>query len=397
MNLPLFPTPIGRGPAPPEGWPVLRLGFRPFYLAAAAYGATAVPVWVAVMLGLAPWPGALPPLWWHAHEMVFGFAVAVIVGFLFTAGKAWTAQATPRGAWLGAFVLLWLAARLAAFAAPPALFALLDVILLPTVALVLARVLWRAGNRRNAPLVALLLALTAANGAFHAIALGLVDGDALQPLHAALGLVVMIECVMAGRVIPGFTMSATPGLKLAVPAALPPAAMAATGAGLLGWIVAPQHMLTATALALAALLQAVLAWHWQPGRTRSRPILWVLHAAYAFIPLGLLLLALGAAGVVPASSGIHALGAGATGVLIIGMITRTARGHTGRTLQASRAEVLAYGLVVAAALLRVVLPLMGWPEAGWIAAALAWSAAFAIYLVVYLPWLTAPRLDGRDG
>ena len=202
---------------------------------------------------------------------------------------------------------------------------------------------------------------------------------------------------MAGRVIPGFTMSATPGLKLAVPRHLPAAAMAATGAGLLGWIAMPQHHVTAALLAIAALLQAALSWHWQPARTRARPILWVLHVAYAWIPIGLLLLALGALGRAPASSGIHALAVGATGVLILGMITRTARGHTGRTLQVGRAEVWAYALVMAAALLRVALPLLGWPEAGWIAAALAWSAAFSIYLAVYAPWLTAPRLDGRDG
>ncbi len=404
MNLPIFPTPIGRRPALTEpaasGLPLLRLGFRPFYLAAAAYAAIAVPVWVAVLLGALPWPGAVPPLLWHGHEMIYGFAVAVIVGFLLTAGKAWTSLATPRGPALAALVLLWLAARLAAVVAPPAVFALLDLALLPAVAAVLARVLWRAGNRRNLPLVALLLALAVVNAVFHGAVLGLGGLDAVdprQPLHAALALVVMIECVMAGRVIPGFTMSATPGLKLPTPRHLGTAALAFTGAGLAGWVVAPQAAATVVLLGAAAVLQAVLLWHWRPARALHRPILWVLHAAYAWIPLGLALLALGGAGWVAGSAGIHALAVGATGVLIIGMITRTARGHTGRPLQVSRWEVAAYGLVIAAAALRVGLPLLGLPVVGHVAAAVAWSAAFVVYLSIYGPWLMQPRVDGRDG
>lgn len=133
--------------------------------------------------------------------------------------------------------------------------------------------------------------------------------------------------------------------------------------------------------------------------TRSRPILWILHAAYAWLPLGFVLLALAQMGWVGVSAGVHALAVGATGGLIIGMATRTARGHTGRPLRASKAEVLAYALVMAAAMLRVVLPILApqWFVQALLAAALAWSAAFAIYLVIYTPWLTTTRLDGKDG
>ena len=133
--------------------------------------------------------------------------------------------------------------------------------------------------------------------------------------------------------------------------------------------------------------------------TRSRPILWILHAAYAWLPLGFVLLALAQMGWVGVSAGVHALAVGATGGLIIGMVTRTARGHTGRPLRASKAEVLAYALVMAAATLRVVLPILApqWFVQALLAAALAWSAAFAIYLVIYTPWLTTTRLDGKDG
>ena len=403
MTLPAFPTPIVVLPSapagePPRGLPLLRLGFRPFYLGAAAYAAIAVPIWVAVALGLIALPTtSIEPLLWHAHEMLFGFAAAVIVGFLLTAAKAWTGLATPRGVALGALAVLWLAGRLAAVAAPYALFALLDLLLLPVVAFVLARVLLRAGNRRNLPLIGLLLLLALANGVFHAAVQGLLAIDPLRALHAALALIVMIECVMAGRVVPAFTMSATPGLKLAAPRHLSAVTLIVTAAGFAAWLVLPVQALTAALLGLAGVLQAALLWHWRPQVTRGRPILWILHAAYAWIPLGLLLLALAALGILAPTAGIHALAVGATGGLIIGMLTRTARGHTGRALTVSPPEVVAYALVMLAAVLRVLLPLLVARPLAWGAAALAWSTAFAIYLVVFAPWLVRSRADGKDG
>jgi uncharacterized protein involved in response to NO len=341
----------------------------------------------------------MPPLLWHAHEMLYGFAVAVILGFLLTAGKAWTGLATPRGATLAAMAGLWLAARLAAVAAPYAVYAVLDAVLLPWVAWVLIRVLLRAGNRRNLPLGAILLLLATANLAFHAAGLGWLDIDPLRPLHAGLALIVMIECVIAGRVIPAFTMSALPGRQLQVAAWLERSTLAATALSLLAWAVLPANPVTAAGFALAALLHGARLWHWQPWRTRSRPILWVLHAAYAWLPVGFLLLAWAQLGGVSASAGIHALAVGATGGLIIGMVTRTARGHTGRPLQASRLEVAAYLLVAGAAVVRVLLPLLAPAHTtSWLVlAAAAWATAFAVYLWIFAPWLLRTRLDGKDG
>ncbi len=383
----------------PRGWPLLRLGFRPFYLGAAAYAMLAVPLWIAILLGQVSVKLTVSPLLWHAHEMLFGFAVAVIVGFLLTAGKAWTGLATPRGVVLGALAGLWLAARLAAVFAPYAVYAVLDLLLLPLVAAILISVLLRAGNRRNLPLGALLLLLTLANAAFHGAVIGVVDIAPVRALHAGLALVVMIECVIAGRVIPAFTMSALPGVKLQAPPALEKATLATTALGLALWVLAPPNGFTAAVLGLAALLHALRLWRWQPWRTRARPILWVLHAAYAWLPVGLLLLALAQTDVVGVSAAVHALAVGATGGLIIGMVTRTARGHTGRPLQASRLEVAAYLLVAGAAVLRVLMPLLAPAHlAVWLAAAAtAWAAAFALYLFVFAPWLLAPRIDGKDG
>ena len=390
-------APADAGVPAAHGLPLLRLGFRPFYLGAAVFAAVAVPFWAAFMLGQVSLPTTLSPLLWHAHEMLFGFAVAVIVGFLLTAGKAWTGLATPRGAALGALALLWLSARVAALVAPPALYAALDMLLLPLVAAVLTAILLRAGNRRNLPLAAILVLLAAANGVFHLAALGIVDVPPMAALHAALGLIILIECVMAGRVVPAFTMSATPGLKLKSRPGLERITLAATALGIAGWVFAPPGPVPATVLAIAAALHAARLWSWQPRVTRGRPILWVLHVAYAWIPLGLALLALAQLGIVGVSPGVHALAVGATGGLIIGMITRTARGHTGRPLRASKPEVVAYALVLAAALLRSVVPLVVSPSAALVAAALAWSSAFGIYLWIYTPWLMRTRLDGKDG
>jgi len=383
----------------PQGWPVLRLGFRPFYLGAAVFGALAIPLWLALLLGGISLDLSVAPLLWHAHEMLFGFAAAVIVGFLLTAGKAWTGLATPRGAFLGFLAGLWLAARIAAVVGPYALYAVLDLLLLPVVAAVLIHVLVRARNRRNLPLAGIMILLSLTNLGFHLAVLGVIDVPPMRALHAALALIVMIECVMAGRVLPAFTSSVTPGLNLKARPRLEQATLALTGLALASWVADAPSGFTAGAFALAAAAHLLRQWSWQTGVTRNRPILWILHAAYVWLPLGFALLALAQFGWVNVSAGVHALAVGATGGLIIGMVTRTARGHTGRPLKASKPEVMAYALVMAAAVLRVVLPLLApqWFVQSLVAAALAWSAAFGIYLVIYTPWLTATRLDGKDG
>lgn len=384
---------------PLPGWPLFRLGFRPFYLGAAGFALFAVPYWIAGLLGWVALPSTMPPLLWHAHEMLYGFAVAVIIGFLLTAGKAWTGLATPRGTTLAVMAGLWLAARLAAVGAPYAVYAALDVALLPWVAFVLIRVLLKAGNRRNLPLGAILLLLATTNLSFHAAVLGWLNIDPLLALHAGLALVVMIECVIAGRVIPAFTMSALPGRQLKVPVWLERGTLAVTAISLAAWVLLPANPTTATAFALAALLHVARLWHWQPWRTRARPILWVLHAAYAWLPVGFGLLAWAQVGGVAASAGIHALAVGATAGLIVGMVTRTARGHTGRPLKVSRLEVAAYLLVAGAAIARVLLLLVAPAHtADWLmVAAAAWATAFALYLWVFTPWLLSSRLDGKDG
>lgn len=239
-------------PAAPTGWPVLRLGFRPFYLGAALLACLSVPLWVAVFLGQVTPAFALEPLLWHGHEMVFGFAAGVIIGFLLTGVRAWTGLETPRGPLLGALALLWLAARVAAVTGPYTLFAVLDFALLPLVAALLLRILVRAGNRRNIPLLSLLLLMAAANAVFHLSVMGVLAVPAASSLYAGLALILMVVTVMAGRVVPVFTRNVTPGLKNSVPRPLEWCVLAATGLALALWVFGAPAGVTGALCALAA-------------------------------------------------------------------------------------------------------------------------------------------------
>lgn len=385
--------------APLHGWPLLRLGFRPFYLGTALLACLAVPLWIAIFLGRIQVPLPMSPLLWHAHEMLFGFAAGVVVGFLLTAVKAWTGLETARGPLLGALALLWLAARLASLAAPYAVYATLDMLLLPAVAAVLLRVLIKAGNKRNIPLICLLLLMAAANLVFHLSVLGIVAVPAVSALYAELALILMVVSVITGRVVPMFTRNVTPGLVINMPRKFELSLLAVTAVALALWVFAAPAPVVLVASLAAGVMHAVRLWKWHPQVTFKRPILWILHASYAWLPLGFVLLALAQLGWVVPSLAVHAFAVGVIGGLIIGMVTRTARGHTGRPLQPSRGEVVAYALVMLAAVLRVLVPAVqpAWYAYALEGAACLWAIAFAIYLVIYTPWLMRTRLDGKDG
>jgi uncharacterized protein involved in response to NO len=386
-------------PAAPEGMPVLRLAFRPFYLLGTAAAALLPLWWVLSLAGLARTGSAVAPTLWHGHEMVFGVVVAVIVGFLFTAGKTWTGLPTPTGPFLAALCLLWLAARVAGLWASPLVFAVLDVAFLPLVAAVFLDLIARAGNGRNGPVAVILLLLATANAAFHAGHLGALPVHPHAALQAAVLLVVAVMSIIGGRVIPAFIGNAVPGSRPQVHAGLERCGLPLAALALLAWGLAPLHVLTALALSLLALWHLVRLSLWRPWSARSRPILWILPAAYAWIPIGLALLACASAGQLSPSVGLHALTAGAMGALIVGMVSRTSRGHTGRLLVAGARERWAYGLVLVGAALRVLAPALAeggrWPVLALAAA--AWSGAFALLFVTLWPWLTAPRADGKAG
>ncbi|MFT3816771.1 MAG: NnrS family protein [Rubrivivax sp.] len=385
-------------PLPARRFALFDLGFRPFYLLASVFAALSIPLWALQFSGWLQQPYLAGPLW-HAHEMLFGFTLAVIVGFLFTAGRNWTNQPTPTGWPLAALAALWLAARLLVLT-PFAVAAAAANIAFPlAAALALAVPFVKARNRRNYFFVGLLALLALASAVIHLSQLGWLALPPGRGVQVALDVVLFILSVMGGRVIPMFTNNGVPG---AAASRRPWVEKAALGSVLalvvldaLGLDGAPLAVVAALAAAAHAARWAL----WQPWKTLRVPLVWVLHLAYLWVPLHLGLRVAGVLGWAAPSLAVHALTVGAVGGMIIGMMTRTARGHTARPLRADGYEVACYVLVALAALVRVGLPLLAPAElvhAALVSAAL-WSAGFGLYAVRYWPILSRPRLDGRPG
>ncbi|MFG6462399.1 NnrS family protein [Roseateles sp. DXS20W] len=384
--------------APRPAFALFALGFRPFYLLASVFAALSVPLWALQFSGLLGHAYLAGPLW-HAHEMLFGFTLAVIVGFLFTAGRNWTNLPTPTGGPLAALVLLWLAARVLVLTRWGVAAALANIAFPLAAAGALAVPFVRARNRRNYFFIGLLLLLAAVAAVFHLGQLGFIAVAPLPGLQVALDVVLFILTVMGGRVIPMFTNNGVPGAAATRRPVVEKAALGLVLAlgvadllGLGGWPVA--------AIAAAAGAAHAVRWAlWQPWKTLRVPLVWVLHLAYAWIPVHLLLRAGGALDWVTPSLATHALTVGAVGGLVIGMMTRTARGHTGRALRADGFETACYVAVLLAALVRVVLPLLqpAWTLPAVQASAALWSAGFGLYAWRYWPVLSRPRVDGRPG
>ncbi|MGQ3053304.1 MAG: NnrS family protein [Roseateles sp.] len=382
----------------PRGFALFALGFRPFYLLASVFAALSVPLWTLQYAGLLGVPYLAGPIW-HAHEMLFGFTLAVIVGFLFTAGRNWTNLPTPTGGKLAALAALWLAARVLVLT-PYALAAAVANVAFPLAAAVALGVPFvKAGNRRNYFFVGLLALLSLAAGCVHLAQFGVVAVPGWLGIQVGLDVVLFILVVMGGRVIPMFTNNGVPGAGAARSAWVEQVALGSVVV-LLAADAFELQGLPLAAIALAACAAHAWRWAlWRPWRTLRVPIVWVLHLAYLWIPVYLLLRGLAELGWLMPSLATHALTVGAVGGLVIGMMTRTARGHTGRPLKADRYEVACYLLVASAAAVRVVLPLVAPAQLihAALASALLWSAGFGLYAVRYWPVLSRPRLDGRPG
>lgn len=392
--------PEEEAPSPPlRGIAFFRLAFRPFYLLAATGAVVVMSVWLTIVSGRLSLKVGLAPTLWHAHEMLFGVITAAIIGFTLTAARTWTSLQTPRGTSLCVLACLWCAARIASFSESREIYAAIDVLVLPLATASLLNVLLKANSKRNFLLATVLVLLSVANITFHAAALGLLSIPPVRVLHAAISLVVVLETIIAGRVIPVFSISVDPAARERLKAGSDARVIAVTALGLCLWI-APTHGLVAgPVLAYAALLHAIRWWSWARIAPFHRPILWTLHLSYAWVAIGLGLLAASQVRLVPQSPAIHALTVGSMGGLVIGMMTRTARGHTGREIKASAWEVVSYVAIALAAVVRVFGPLLFPPLylASILLSGILWICAFAIFLLVFAPWLITPRIDGKEG
>jgi uncharacterized protein involved in response to NO len=390
-------APAARKPSMADA-PLFRLGFRPFYLLAAAFAAISIPLWLIRYLGLTD-HFAHVDLNWHMHEMIFGFVIAVVIGFLYTAGRNWTGLWTPTKLHLAALAALWLAGRVAMLVFNPALAAFVDILFLPFATWPMYRVLQRAGNKRNMFAIALLALLTLTNAAFHGAVLGWLPISSSRPVYAAIMIIVMLESVIAGRVIPGFTANGVKGAKPVSNLRQDRICMTLTGIAGFSFIFnLPAPIIAAFAFAAACAQLFRLAF-WKSFVTLKNPLLWILHVSYAWISVGFFMLAFSSFNFLPLSATIHVLAIGATAGLIIGMITRTALGHTGRPLRADTAETAMYLLIQIGVIARLVAALQFGEvrTAALLLTATAWTLAFLTYLVVYAPYLLKARIDGKEG
>lgn len=385
---------------------VLAYPFRPFFLLAGIYGALTIVAWMSYLFGGLALPLGWSSLHWHSHEMLFGFATAAISGFMLTAMCNWTGAPPLQAGGLLALVGLWLAGRIAMWTAsywPTGVVAIIDWLYLPVLGFYVLRVLLRYGNKRNLLLGVIILLLSLANlmmhtgfisGAVHWLQLGQV---------AAFNVITLIMLVIGGRIIPLFSANwlRNRGANAAVVTTSPRLdriALISTALLIPAAFFTQQPWLTAALALVAALSNGLRLYGWSGWSTRAEPLLWILHVGYGWIVVSLLLKSAAAMQLVAPGVWQHALGVGAMGSLILGVMTRVALAHTGRALQLPDFALLIYLAISLAALARV-LAALGWINysGGVMFAASCWTLAFSLFVLIYWPILTQIRVDGRPG
>lgn len=389
------PTHSGFEP-PARGFALWNLGFRPFYLLASLFSAVSILIWTMQFSGFLPFAYLQGPVW-HAHEMLFGYTLAVIAGFLLTAVRVWTNRPTPRGMPLIALAILWVCGRVLVLTPFAITAAVVNAAFPAAVAVAIGIPLYRSHNVRNYFFIGLLVLLAVLIFVVHMTCQGYFDMSPQAGLQLGLDVVLFIMTVMGGRVIPMFTNNGVPGTNATRHKMVEQLSLGSIILLFLSDLLQlPPVVITAVCLA-AGLLHGVRLGLWKSWRTVAVPLVWILHASYAWIVIYLLLRGATALGLLAGSYAIHALTAGAIGGLTLGMMTRTARGHTGRPLIAGRSELAMFLLVQLAALVRVFGGIISpglYLESVRISG-LLWAAAFALYTVYYWPILTCARIDGK--
>lgn len=376
-----------------QGPVLFSYGFRPFFLLGSIYAGLAILVWLPVFMGQLSLVSAFIPRDWHVHEMLYGFLPAVITGFLFTAIPNWTGRLPLRGRPLMFLVALWIAGRACVtFSAEtgwlPAM--LIDCSFLLLIAAAAAREIIAGKKWNNLSVVTLILVLLAGNVAFHLEAH--FNGAAEYGIRVGIAVVVLLISLIGGRIIPSFTRNwlvrENPG-RLPVPFARFDMLSVAVGAvALVFWIVSPGVTATGCVLAIAGVLHFIRLGRWAGYRTGRERLLLILHVGYAFLPIGFVLNACSAFGIVPAGAGVHAWMAGAAGVMTLAVMSRASLGHTGRQLTASIATQGIYASIVVAAVARICAVMDPAHSVTLLhVAAFAWAAAFLGFAIGYGPAL----------
>jgi uncharacterized protein involved in response to NO len=384
----------------------LGVGLRPFFLLAGIDAILNMGLWLVVYFHPGFWPvDAVPAMYWHSHEMLFGFVAAAIGGFLLTAVPGWTGEKSYMGWRLGVLVAIWMVGRIAMLpflSCPPISVAVIDLAFFPALVAVLSPPLIRSRKMRNIPFVALLTMLFAANLVFHLGRLNKVAGGELIALVTTIGIVQILIVVIGGRIIPAFTKSGLSRHGIAVEVNsnswLETAAIVAIVAVLFCDVFASQSAWSGAIALTAAALQGVRLAQWKGYRALRDPLIWVLHLGYAWLVIGLALKGLWLLTAVPfAEKWLHALTVGAFATMILAVMSRASLGHTGRALIAPAPIAAAYLLVSLAAAIRVFGPVIAPSDYNAIvlAAGGCWIAAFATFLLIYTPILMRSRADGK--
>ena len=383
-----------------RGTPVfLTQGFRPFFLAAGLWAAAALTLWIVMLATGTALPSRFDPLSWHIHEMLFGFVMAAVAGFLLTAIPNWTKRLPIRGFPLALLAGLWLLGRIACLisALVPAWLAVAADLAFPVVlAIVVAREIITSKNWRNLPIVASVTVLGIANLLMHLEA----DGVAVPPgLGWRLGLaaVIVLISVMAGRIVPSFTRNWLAKRQIvnlpAAPGAIDRAALGVLHVGLFTWVFLPEFQPVGVILLLGAALNLWRLLRWRGAATAAEPLLLVLHVGYGWLVLGVALLGLAVIDAhLPQSAAIHALTAGTIGTMTLAVMTRATLGHTGRALAADCSTIAIYLLVNVAAIVRVAAAIgETWTMPLLVASGILWIGAFALFVLCYGPMLLLPE------
>jgi len=379
---------------------IFALGFRPFFLLAGWLAILLMAFWVPVFVGGVASDIYYAQIDWHSHEMIFGYTVAVIAGFLLTAVRNWTNTPTPSGLPLAGMGALWLIARILPILVaifPRWLIAAADLAFLPTFAIGILVPLLQNNEKRNLIFLPLLAVLWSADLLVHADVLGLAPNLARKGVFLGLDVIILVIVIMGGRVIPFFTERALSVVlkRWRIVEWLSPVSVILF---LVAELFRPDSVTSASLAALAACANGARLAGWYTPRYWRVPLLWVLHLGYGWIVVGFYLKAGTALGLVPPQFTIHAFTVGGIGVLTLGMMARVSLGHTGRPLKVGAAMTSAFVLINLAAVGRGLLPPF-FPQFFSqliVASGVFWIAAFTIFIIVYTPILIQPRVDGRS-
>ncbi len=383
-------------------YPLFALGFRAFFMLAGLAALILIVFWNALSNSTLSSATYFPNSYWHAHEMLLGYAAAVIAGFLLTAVKNWTGKPTVTGDQLAGLCLLWLYGRILPFYSgllPDALIALVDFAFLPALAYQVSKPIIAVKQYRNLFFIGLLLLLTLGNGLIHVQMLGLQENTAAAGLQLIVATIITLILIIAGRVFPFFTERGIPGTLIIKNPLLDNISIASAVIVFALQLAAISGTWLALAASAAAILNVARLFGWYVQRIWYVPMLWVLYVGYSWVILGFILTVLSAYAIVLPSLALHAFTLGGIGVLTLGMMARVSLGHTGRALKASNAIAIAFVLINVAALFRVLLPIAmpDWYETLLYVSTLSWLAAFSLFVFVYAPILSRARIDGQEG